>query len=65
MTGLQSTEDEGPPPSEAEPELLELKDELVESSLDPNASAWEQNHQQQNTDAAVGLQREAEPTRTP
>lgn len=38
LTGLQSTEDEGPPPSPA----LEGQEAKVEDSLEANTSTWEQ-----------------------
>jgi hypothetical protein len=39
LTGLQSTEDEGPPPS---PALEGQEANLAEDSLEPQTSTWEQ-----------------------
>ncbi|KAG0620209.1 hypothetical protein M758_4G198200 [Ceratodon purpureus] len=64
-TGLQSSEDEGPPESPA----LEVQETKVEESLEANPSSWEQppltleNLTLENPDAV--MKQEAEPTRVP
>jgi len=65
VTGLQSSEDEGPPPSPV-PEIQEAKVE-PDSPLEASTTTWEQPAPLtlENHADAVVRQHEAEPTSTP
>lgn len=61
LTGLQSSEDEGPPSSP----VLEEQEAKAEDSSEANKGAWEQPSSPLESTDGVEKKQESEPTRSP